>query len=218
MKLPWRCPIRCVTAALLACLATIPPAAAALHPLDPLDENEIIGAATILLDAGAARPGAIFQSVELREPSKDFVLGWHAGRSIPRSAQVFFRQDRKSYRTKVDLVHGTFTSPVLIAHSEGELGLTIQEVSDFSFAFGDPAFRAALARRGLTTQAQLAQVLVTPLTPGSFGLPEEARRIVKAQMYYTEGEGINLYARPIEVCRLSWTSTSVASCRCSTRA
>ncbi len=71
-------------------------------------------------------------------------------------------------------------------------------MSDFSFAFQNPAFLAALARRGITTPSQLAHVLVAPLTPGSFGLPEEARRIVKAQMYFTEGAGINLYARPIE--------------------
>ena len=184
--------------AAVACVAAVPTAVAALHPLDPLDENEIIGAAVILQTAGAAKPGAIFQSVELREPSKDFVLAWQPGHSIPRSALVFFRQERTSYRSVVDLSNGTFTAPVQIPHNQGELGLTIQEVSDFSFAFSDPAFLAALARRGLTTPAQLAQILVTPLTPGSFGLPEESRRIVKAQMYYTEGEGINLYARPIE--------------------
>ena len=41
-------------------------------------------------------------------------------------------------------------------------------------------------------------MFVTPLTAGSFDLPEESRRIVKAQMYSLEGSGINLYARPIE--------------------
>ena len=197
MKLRWKRWIRGIVAA-VACAVSMPSAVAALHPLDPLDENEIIGAAVILQSAGVAKPGAIFQSVELREPAKDFVLAWQPGQSIPRSALVFFRQERKSYRSVVDLVTRTFTAPVLIPHNQGELGLTIQEVSDFSFAFSDPAFLAALARRGLTTPAQLAQILVTPLTPGSFGLPEESRRIVKAQMYYTEGEGINLYARPIE--------------------
>ena len=39
---------------------------------------------------------------------------------------------------------------------------------------------------------------MTPLTPGSFGLPEESRRIVKAQMYYRDNAAINLYAKPIE--------------------
>ncbi|MGH8598677.1 MAG: tyramine oxidase, partial [Gammaproteobacteria bacterium] len=98
----------------------------------------------------------------------------------------------------VDLTAGTFTPPMLIPISDGQLGLTITEVLDFTFAFEDPTFLAALAARGITTPAQLANVFVTPLTPGSFGLPEEAHRIVKAQLYYREGAAINLYARPIE--------------------
>jgi len=168
------------------------------HPLDPLEDFEILGAANILLAGQAAKPGAIFQSIELREPAKSSVLAFHPGGPIPRAAQVFWRQDKKSYRSIVDLAHGTFTQPVLIPRSEGQLGLTITEVSDFSFAFQDPRFLAALARRGITTADQLAHVLVQPLTAGSFGLPEESRRIVKAQMNYTEGEGINLFAKPIE--------------------
>ena len=71
-------------------------------------------------------------------------------------------------------------------------------MSDFSFVFQDPGFLNALALRGIRTPQQLQKVFVTPLTPGSFGLPEESRRIVKAQMYYTEGGVINLYSRPIE--------------------
>jgi primary-amine oxidase len=71
-------------------------------------------------------------------------------------------------------------------------------VSDFSFVFQDPNFLSALALRGIRSAQQLQKVFVTPLTPGSFGLPEEARRIVKAQMYYTEGGVSNLYARPVE--------------------
>jgi hypothetical protein len=58
--------------------------------------------------------------------------------------------------------------------------------------------RNALALRGLDTPEKRLNVLVTPLTPGSFGLPEESHRIVKAQMYYTDFAGINLYAKPIE--------------------
>jgi primary-amine oxidase len=166
------------------------------HPLDPLTPDEIIQAASILLQAGAARPGAIFQSVELREPPKALVLSGNG--NPPRQASVFYRQDRKSYRTTVNLGSGAFTPPALIPISDGQLGLTIQEVLDFSFAFQDPAFLAALARRGVSTPAQLAKVLVTPLTAGAFGLPEEQQRIVKAQMYYTDGAGINLYARPLE--------------------
>ena len=171
---------------------------ASAHPLDPLNADEIIGAASILLGGGAARPGAIFQSVELREPPKEVVLNWRAGSPPPRQATVFWRQNRQSFKTTVNLGAGTYVPPALIPISDGQLGLTIQEVFDFSFAFSDSAFLSALSRRGIRTPVQLAKVFVTPLTAGSFGLPEENKRIVKAQMYYTEGAGINLYARPIE--------------------
>jgi primary-amine oxidase len=178
--------------------ASAPLGAAPSHPLDPLEDVEILAAASTLLGAGAAQPGAIFQSIDLREPSKDAVLAWQPGHPIPRAATVYFRQDKKSYKSVVDLIAGTFTPPALIPKSDGQLGLTITEVSDFSFAFADKAFLSALARRGITTADQLANVFVTPLTPGVFGLPEESRRIVKAQMYYRENAAINLYAKPIE--------------------
>jgi primary-amine oxidase len=183
-------------AALSIGLAALPTLA---HPLDPLNADEIIGAASLLLGSGAARPGAIFQSVELREPPKHTVLNWRPGSPPPpREATVFWRQDRQSYKTTVNLGAGSYAPPVPIPAGDGQLGLTIQEVSDFGFAFSDAAFLNALARRGIRSPAQLAKVFVTPLTAGAFGLPEEHKRIVKAQMYFTEGAGINLYARPIE--------------------
>ena len=36
------------------------------------------------------------------------------GDPITRAAQVFYRQNKQSYKTIVDLTHGTFTPPVLI--------------------------------------------------------------------------------------------------------
>jgi len=184
--------------ALVLCAVLAVAVAAAPHPMDPLGADEILAAANILLQGRAAQPGAIFQSIELREPSKAEVLSYRGGSAPARQATVFFRQQKQSYKTTVNLDARTFTPPAPIPISDGQLGLTITEVSDFSFVFTDPAFLGALALRGIRTPAQLQKVLVTPLTPGSFGLPEEARRIVKAQMYYTDGGVINLYARPIE--------------------
>jgi len=184
----------CRRTGLLLALAGACSAPAFAHPMDPLTADEMIGAASLLLGTGAARPGAAFQAVDLREPPKHEVL---AGRG-DREAIVFWRQDQRSFKSIVNLSRGRHTPPLAIPPSEGQLGLTITEVLNFSYVFSDPAFVAALARRGLRTPEQLAKVFITPLTPGSFGLPEEARRIVKAQMYYTEGASINLYARPIE--------------------
>ena len=180
-------------------LIHLPSHAAPVHPMDPLAADEFLAAANLLLQGRAAQPGAVFQSIELREPPKHEVLDARRGAATAnRMATVFYRQNKKSYKTIINLSAGTFTPPVLIPVSDGQLGLTITEVSDFSFAFQDPSFLNALALRGIRGAQQLQKVFITPLTPGSFGLPEEARRIVKAQMYFTEGGGINLYARPIE--------------------
>lgn len=196
---PLTSPTRRVLARLLFALSlTAGPAIAAQHPLDPLDESEILSAAYILLNAGAAKPGTAFQGIDLREPPKDSVLAFRPGQPIPRSAVVFFRQNKESFRTIVNLTAGTFTPPVKIPISDGQLGLTIGEIFDFAFLFKNERFLNALALRGIDTAPELAKVFVTPLTPGSFGLPEESRRIVKAQMYYIEGGVSNLYARPIE--------------------
>ena len=156
----------------LLTLAATAASAAVTHPMDPLTADEMLAAANLLLQGGAARPGAVFQSIELREPGKHEVLNARRGAAAAhRMATVFYRQNKRSFKTIVNLSAGTFTPPVLIPRSEGQLGLTITEVSDFSFAFQDPAFLAALALRGITSAAQLQKVFVTPLTPGSFGLP-----------------------------------------------
>ena len=76
------------------------------HPLDPLEDTEILAAAFILQAAGAAQPGAIFQSIDLREPPKDAVLAFVPGSPIPRAASVFYRQNKKSYKTVVNLDNG----------------------------------------------------------------------------------------------------------------
>jgi len=117
-------PIRrvpCRAAILLAITVAFASVRAANHPLDPLDATEIVTAAQILLDGGAATPGAAFQSVELREPSKETVLGFHPGDPLNRSATVDFRQNKQSYRSIVNLSEGTFSPPVTIPKSQGQL-------------------------------------------------------------------------------------------------
>src|SRR5687767_12810687 len=107
---------------------------AGAHPLDPLTADEIVSAANVLLAGGAAQRGAIFQSVELREPAKAAVLN---GSATERKATVFWRQNKQSFTSTVNLRDGSFTRPQFIPRTQGQLGLTITEVVDFSFAFQD---------------------------------------------------------------------------------
>ena len=72
---------RCLAAGLGTLVLTMHAHAAVVHPMDPLTADEILGAAFMLQGAGAAQPGAIFQSIDLREPSKEAVLA--AGTHLP---------------------------------------------------------------------------------------------------------------------------------------
>jgi primary-amine oxidase len=72
------------TVVLLLVTFAIGPAAA--HPMDPLTADEIIQAASILLDGGAAQPGTIFQAIDLREPARSEVVGLAPGDGLPRRA------------------------------------------------------------------------------------------------------------------------------------
>jgi len=87
--------------------------------MDPLTADEILAAANILLQCRAAQPGAIFQSIELREPAKSAVLACRHGAAPSRSATVFFRQNKRSFKSTVNLSLGTFTPPALIPISDG---------------------------------------------------------------------------------------------------
>ena len=75
-------------------------AAAASHPMDPLTADEMLGAANLLLQGRAAQPGAVFQSIELREPGKSEVLNARRGAAAAnRMATVFYRQNKRSFKT-----------------------------------------------------------------------------------------------------------------------
>ena len=61
----------------------------------------------------------------------------------------------------------------------------------------DPAFRAALARRGIT---DMSLVQVDPWPASNFGLEVDAsgRRLARGVAYLLDGPGSNPYARPVE--------------------
>ena len=172
--------------------------------------DEILAAANILLQGRAAQPGAIFQSIDLREPPQAarcsaFVA---ARRRRPRGDRLLPPEQAELQddgQPDARHVHAAGADPDerRPARPDDHRGV------DFTFAFQDPAFLRALALRGIARAQQLQKVFVTPLTPGSFGLPEESRRIVKAQMYYTEGARHQpLRAADRGRCRRSSTSTS----------
>jgi len=80
------------------------------HPLDGLTTAEYWAAYDVLQQAGHAEPDSFFASVLLREPAKDFVLGWKEGSAIPREADVVMLQKGKTFEARVDLAARKLTS------------------------------------------------------------------------------------------------------------
>ena len=60
------------------------------HPMDPLEDTEILAAANILLKAGVANPGAVFQSIEPRRVR----CHWRACYAVGKLS-VFGASDRR---------------------------------------------------------------------------------------------------------------------------
>lgn len=174
------------------------------HPLDPLTGTEIAAAVAAVRARTEAGPCLRFVNVELREPPKAEVLAWRAGQPLRREAfLILLRRDTGSaFEAVVDLASGTVTSWTQLAQDQAPFGQPAVMLEEFQAVERavkkDPAWRAAVARRGLSEQ-DIDLVQVDPFSAGHFGYPEEAgRRCVRAVCYYREQPNDNGYAHPIE--------------------
>ena len=82
------------------------------HPLDPLGADELKAAVAILRENADLTNDVRLMSLELREPPKDFVLGWVEGDPIPREAAAVLHHRRRGSASEavVSLSEGTVTS------------------------------------------------------------------------------------------------------------
>jgi primary-amine oxidase len=185
--------------AVVACLcatsaAAQPPVA---HPLDPLTAREITAVVTILKAHPEVPAGALFPSITLHEPSKEVVRTFKAGAPIERQAfaLVFDRPGNRTIEAVVDLHRRTVTSFRHIAGAQP--AITFEELDNVpALVRADPAWQAAMRRRGITN---FADVHVDPWAPGLLEPKTEPRTIRWARaLSYVKGRQKNVYARPIE--------------------
>ncbi len=169
--------------------------AAATHPLDSLDAQEIVGAVSLLRKAGHADGDTYFASISLREPPKATVLAWNAGEPILRAADVVMRAKQRTYAAVVDLSRGRVESFRELPGVQPSIG-----TREFSLASGsataDSRMREGFEKRGITDSSQL---FCAPRSIGNFGEPEErSRRLVKVDCFDIRGVRTNVFATPIE--------------------
>jgi primary-amine oxidase len=161
------------------------------HPLDPLTADELAAAVAILRespDVGEVR----FVDVALEEPSKAALAAWRDGGERP---------PRVARASLLDPVAGRALEARIDVDAGGLAGLRVvpdvqPAIHPEEFVAGaeavrrDPAYQAALARRGLAPD----EVHIEPWSCGD--LEPDDRRVARAISWRRDG-GPNPYAHPI---------------------
>ncbi len=143
-------------------------AMAADHPLDSLSAGEYAAVATILREAGRVDDATIFNSVELKQPTKASVKAWQVGDAIPRSAIAVLMIEKVFYRADVNLVTSEVDS---WSEAAGQGMLTGNDMRTAGrVARADPRFVEAMSKRGIS---DLESLRCTGLASGNFGTAEE---------------------------------------------
>ena len=170
-----------------------------MHPLDPLNREELDRAVEIIRQQMNLSSDALFEQVRLKEPQKALVHAFNSGSApeIPREAfaVVLDRPADTVSEVVVSLDSDTMTSCDVIP------GVRISFLGEESAEFRrmiceHPDFLAALERRGISDPEQ---VLIEGFAVANLAEPEEKHlRHTRAHCFFREDPQDNAYARPIE--------------------
>jgi primary-amine oxidase len=175
----------------------------ALHPLDPLTLEELRRAGDILRRAKGLGETARFPYLMLNEPPKAEVLAHRPGQPFRREAYalVLDRLSEETHEAIVDLATNTLLSWTrLDIEARGQAPIMIEEFdSCVDIVRADPAWRAAVARRGLS-DADIDRIQIDPWSFGHFGDEEKFRgkRLMRGVAFHRGKMTDNGYAHPIE--------------------
>ncbi|MEO0489152.1 MAG: primary-amine oxidase, partial [Cyanobacteria bacterium J06659_2] len=172
-------------------------AVAVNHPLEPLTPDEITTAVAIVRQQKSLGTSFRFATVTLNEPAKATVLSFKPGDSIEREVFMILLDNAtaNTYEAIVSLGSGMVTS---WEHIPGvQPPIMLDEFVECEAAVkADPAFQAAIAKRGITDPDL---VMVDPWSAGNYGIAdEEGVRLSRALCWVKANPTDNGYARPIE--------------------
>ncbi len=179
-------------------LEETPAPAAVVHPLDPLSASELARAARVFLDDERAGGRIRIAYITLEEPDKEILAAWLPGDPIDRRALVvaWRRGDGATIESVVSLTAGEVRSLSTVPGAQAPL--LIEELTAAEKTVrADPAWRAALAKRGVT---DYEHVQIDPWAAGNFGtdLDRQGRRLGRVVAYVRADEADNGYAHPVE--------------------
>jgi primary-amine oxidase len=167
----------------------------ARHPLAPLTVAEAATAAGLAL--AATGPGSRLVYCALAEPPKAAVRSWD-GTPLPREVQcvVYDKPARTTHVVTVDLDTARVAGTTKVPGPQAPIMME-EWAANSEQIKADPAFRHAIARRGIT---DMSRVQVDPWPASNFGLEldKSGRRLGRGVAYVLDGPGSNPYARPVE--------------------
>jgi primary-amine oxidase len=152
--------------ALIAACVPWPAAAAALHPLDPLDADELATIDMLLKRSGRFSDGTNFAWVQLQEPAKELVHAFRPGTAFPRRAML----DAIDYakKTAFAVVVDVKARQIVSVTDLGGLqpGLTDKD-SDIAAEVinADPRIKAALIARGMQVPGDVSESVGVQFAP-----------------------------------------------------
>jgi primary-amine oxidase len=181
---------------------TTVPAPPSLHPLSPLNGDEIKAARQIVFDSGratVANEALRFAYVGLCDPPKDVVRAVDRGEPAVMDRQLRIVLLQGPEADVVEAIVSVTRGEVLRWEAVEDVRppLQMEEAYAAQLALQECAeWNAALERRGITDRSL---VQVDPWPAGTFGLDhEKGRRITKCIPYLRVAADDNGYARPIE--------------------
>ncbi|WP_419547788.1 primary-amine oxidase [Microcystis sp.] len=168
------------------------------HPLDPLTENEIKMAVTVVKKEKSLTEFARFPNISLQEPDKQTVLNFKKGDAIARQAFLVILEPRlnKTYEAIVDTKASKIISWQEVSTGQPPLLDEEYEILD-QLAKADIRWQEAMKKRGI---ADFENVIIDGWAPGMMSEKEQAsgKRLIRGITYYKGKDRSNYYGAPIE--------------------
>jgi primary-amine oxidase len=164
------------------------------HPMDGLTAREYWTVYDVLRESGQLDEGSRYAAVRLHPPPKAEVLAWKPGQTFRREAFAVLVKGGRTFEAVVDLTARKVASWKPIADTQASLTETEDDIVT-DLVEKDPAFLAALRKRGITDMTTLE---CWSISPGYFGRPEERDRRLSQVFCYDRHGVFNGIGRPVE--------------------
>ena len=183
------------SATALAFAIAVPALAAPTNPLDALTADEINRTVEILNAAKQVNADTRFPTITLLENPKAEVLRWSPGQPFERRARADYLNGNRLFEAAVNLTTGKVDSVTEVKERQSSI-LFEEFLGASEVVKKDPRWRAAMARRGITS---FDNIICAPLTVGPV-IDDKYRglRLLKVPCFDKTGAVNNVYGRPIE--------------------